>query len=428
MEHVLCCGWLFWRNRANPVSAATITYETSRSFLSFTTGTTTQLAEQTFDTNGLPVFSNIGSPQSSYNAVGYNALDGYLYGITNSAPQSLIRIHHDGSIEQIATLASIGFGFNDSTYEFWQSGVIDNNGKYYVGYSNAAANHIYVIDLSVLPATPTSTMVSLSDSTVRIGDYVYIDGNLWGIQNDGIAVRINPNSGVTTKFTQSVVPAATTAWMGMWTYGDDSIGIIERDTGQYVRFKIENSTTGTPTFKEIAKAVGQTAPNGDAASCISHSVDLGIKAEAPAVVLPATTFPIKYTVTNHGESDTSGYVVSQTLPDEFSNYQTTTPGCSISGNKLQCILGKLYIGDSFEINLTAVSSPIDKVCAYNGALVTANEKDINEANNFDRAQTCVKADSTPTDPTDPTDPGNNPSDKPSTGEIVPPNTGFDGSL
>lgn len=376
---------------APAANAAPFVCGVTQGFATFTQygPTRNQLTYANLDQQGQPVFVNIGGtvPQA-YNALGYNPVDNYMYAIgkTNDGLNNdeLLRIEHDGSAVSLGLVPGLPAAF-------WQTGGMDSNNNLYIMRSGAS-NVMYRIDVT----TNTATAITLSQASY-LGDIVWLDGYLWGFEasvTGSTAVRINPATGELTKFAQTAVPATTDAaqqWMGIWGYGDGSFGLIQTLSGVYARVKINNPASSTPTFERIAISTGEVAPNGDATSCISAPTDLGITSTAPATVAPGTNFNVEYTVTNNGPSASSGVVVKQTLPSEFSNYTTTTPGCTIIGNELQCILGAFGIGESASIVITTTAGPIAGVCGVNRAAIFGNEADSNPANDTTSVTTCVAA-------------------------------------
>ncbi|WP_246127772.1 DUF11 domain-containing protein [Amycolatopsis rhizosphaerae] len=143
------------------------------------------------------------------------------------------------------------------------------------------------------------------------------------------------------------------------------------------------STTTLPSGPGTVKAVSPL-PGDDISCTVTNSplpADLGIvKMVSPSPVRQGD--PVTYTlvVTNHGQGDSSGYTVTDQVPAQITNLQTTTPGCTLAGSNLSCAGGLLPAGQSATITVTGVATgPIGYVT--NTATLTGNQPDPNPTNN-----------------------------------------------
>lgn len=403
---ILALGVTLVMQSSKPADAAPFTAtctNASRVFLGLVNGTatpqTTQLVEQNLvpgtGSNPQYTYSNIGAAYNAggtYNAIGYNSEDGLIYGILGiGAADELVAIDDTGVI--VNNLGAV----TGLPNEFFQQGAMDNSGNLYIR-SSAADNFIYRIDVNSFPLT--ATQITLNQA-INVGDFTFMGGYLWGVNTTGGApvMRIDVSGGGTTatvtQIPQTIVPDPVNPYAAAWTYGDGSIGIVERETGNFFRFSITNPGDPVPTFTLItsgAVPVNGAINNADGTSCISPPTDIGIEASAPATVTTGSLFNVTYTVTNNGPSGSSGQVVNQTLPPEMINPTTSNPDCSITNvagqNILNCNHGPMSNGGSFNIVITA-TAPSTVTCFTNTPDLIPQEADTNSANNQDSVQTCT---------------------------------------
>ncbi len=389
-------------------SAAPFSCTTTTSYISLVDSsggsTQTQLAQQLFDGNGVPYTQNIGAAQPlHYNALGFNHVDGYMYAIArqgqnNTGTPRLMRIHSDGSTEDRGLLSGMSGQF------YYQSGVISSDGAtLYVGTSGNMTT-MYAINLTTAQVTP----IPLDDTLVYIGDLVQSNAYLWTIERAGSLVRIDPATGETLRVTTSgLVDTTDQPWFAVWSYGDGTFGAMQAVTGDLLRFRINAQTSNAPTAERIAMTKSSLAINGDGTSCIATAAtDLSVTVTAPAEVTPDATFTVDYTVRNNGPVDSSGFTFAVRLLEEFSNYTTTTPGCSIANGWLVCNNDPPFLnGDERVITIT-MRAPSNEVCGQHNGAIHPNDPDTNMTNNSASASTCVRVAATTTDPTTPADPSN----------------------
>ena len=392
-------------NRADAAPFTATCTAGSRYFLALINGTaspqTTQLEEQVLNPAYDPntpgstqyLYNNIGAAYNAggtYNAIGYNSQDGLIWGILGiSGTQRLVAIDDTGAIvNDRGTVPGL-------PNQFFQQGAMDTSGNLYVR-SSAADTNIYKIDVDA--ASLSATTITLSQA-INVGDFTFLGGYLWGVNTTGGApvMRVNVTTGQVNAFPQTVVPDPVNPYAANWTYGDGSIGMVERETGNFFRMGIANPTSATPTFSLITSGsvpINGAINNADGTSCIAPPTDVGIVASAPPLVETNSSFNVTYTVTNNGPSGSSGQVVHQVLPPEMVNPTTSTPGCTITNvsgqNVLHCDHGPLTNGSSFNIVVSATAPPT-VTCFNNTPTLIPQEADTNSANNQDTVQTCTFA-------------------------------------
>lgn len=159
-------------------------------------------------------YVSIGPVQSAYNAVGYNILDGFAYGVLVN---DVIRIHSDGTIN---TLYNIGSTSN--------SGDVDESNFLIIKNSSTSYKRINL-------ATGAQTTTTITGTTFAAADVVWTQNAgvqyLLGVESNGSLTRINLSTNV----------ASQTAVPGLPTSG--GFGAIWRDSANRI-FTFNNATGG----------------------------------------------------------------------------------------------------------------------------------------------------------------------------------------
>lgn len=111
--------------------------------------------------------------------------------------------------------------------------------------------------------------------------------------------------------------------------------------------------------------------------------------EGTHYVVNDTSQPITYTleVTNNGPLDAVNVLVTDDLDTTLTNLATTSTGCTITGQTLECSYPLLTVGATETIEITAVPTQVGTV--DNTAFVTSDLDDINPLNNFDDESSLV---------------------------------------
>ncbi|MEA2347595.1 MAG: hypothetical protein QOG62_1382 [Thermoleophilaceae bacterium] len=139
---------------------------------------------------------------------------------------------------------------------------------------------------------------------------------------------------------------------------------------------------------------GDPQPGNDDAhvrTCTTPVSDLELTKSAPAVVNPGDQVTWTLKVKNKGPNGSSGALVTDTLPAGVTNVQTSTPGCSLQGNTLNCDVDPLGSSQMAQIQVTGDAPNTPSTCFENNALVTGNEADSDTTNDRAKARTCTTA-------------------------------------
>ena len=206
------------------------------------------------------------SPNSLINAIGYNVLDNYIYGIDMNSG-NIVRVNNSGNI----TVLGIPNGVSTQSYNV---GTLDTNGFYYIYISDNP--RFYVVDLRPNSTTymklvdPTNGYVEQTSNfgtplstPITISDWGYNpkDGFLYGVRNtDGNVVRVDPTTGQVTILTTT--PALPAIYGAIGIDGSGTMYSIENNSGIVYRYIISGNTATSEVFSQSA-----TSTQNDATIC-----------------------------------------------------------------------------------------------------------------------------------------------------------------
>lgn len=346
-------------------------------------GTPTTLFAEQFGA-GAATFTQIGTAATqTYNAIGINPADGYIYATELTTPD-ILRI--DPTTGVVTDLGATTPALSGS---FWNVGVFDTAGNYYtLGDSSTTMNVVNVTTL-------TTTSLTLSAAPIANDLSFGPGGFLWGDTGTtapvGQIVRVNVATGAVDFFNAPAGTPQTNVYGATFTYGNGNIGLGFNGGGLY-QVAIANPASASPAFTVVSSQTTASTTNNDGTSCISPPVDLGIVKTGPATVLVGGAVQWQLTVTNNSTtSPSSGYTVTDVLPTGYTAI-AGTPGCTIAGQDVNCTGGELDAGASAVITVTA-TAPTATGCLTNVADVLGNEAepagqpDIDD--NTSSLQTCV---------------------------------------
>jgi uncharacterized repeat protein (TIGR01451 family) len=296
-------------------------------------------------------FELVGASTIQYNAIGLNTNDRYVYGIGSDAgaKTDLLRIGQGGAITNLGPVTGLPTptgGYNQATF-----GTGANSNILYVRDSGVG-DKLWAINVTTKAVT---TVITPNRSVPNLSDIVYRNDAIWGVDGNARMWRINPANNVVRDWdVSSILPNAT--FGGQWVYGNGNIGLSDNVTGKIYQVSITDATTTTPTFTLVSVVNGQGSGNNDG-TAIGGRADLGIVKSAPRVYAEGTKLTYTLTVTNHGPGASTGSIVDDLFPNTvYPTLETTTPGCSFDTTyprKMQCLVGTLAAGKSWEIKVTA---------------------------------------------------------------------------
>ncbi len=343
---------------ASPAAAAP--FSTAEPTVYLAQNSPTQLMSSVQTDAGL-VFSNVGTVASTtYNAIGFNEQDNFIYGI--GAGPRLLRIHHNGAVVDVRTTpisAHVG-AFRAGTNDYW----FTNGTRLF--HTNVA--------------NPSGPMLEVTlNRNFPSADMTWADGYFWGM-GGGQITRLS-TAGVVTTF---AAPArlATYAAGGAWTYGNGNVGFTDNATGDISQVRITNPASASPSFTVVSVIGGPPSANNDATAALGDPADLSLaKSFAEDRVLAGGDGSFDLTVTNNGTGISSGYTVTDAVPAGLVDL-VVPAGCQLSGTTLTCSGARLEVGQSrtFEIGAT-VDAAQSSGSIVNQASVLGNEADAVASNN-----------------------------------------------
>lgn len=315
-------------------------------------------------------FANVGPVSTySYNAIGFNRQDNFIYAIGNGPGHvgHLLRIDSQGRVTDLGP-AGGGTGINSV------AGTFDIFGNYYVF---DPPNTLWRVNVT----NNTKTAIPLSQDISGVADITNAFGFLWGIDNaTGEGIRIDPQTGQVTRFAQTAVPGPY-VYGAAWTYGGGNIGFQNNTTGNVYRVRIVNPTGANPGYELVSSQTGPPAQGqNDATSCPGFPADLSVAKVGPSVVHAGQPLTWTLVVTNNGPGNSSGFTVREALPAGVTNVTTSTPGCAVAGGVVTCSEGPLAAGDSFVVQVEG-TAPNATGTLTNSATVDGLDEDPTPGNN-----------------------------------------------
>lgn len=208
-------------------------------------------ADNTYDTIG-------NTSSTSLNAIGYNVLDNYIYGINNtSGVDTLVKIENDAT----ATDLGVPTGFAQGNYV---AGDMDRSGNLYT----TDGTNLWTINVSAV----TASSVALSTNLSGINDLVYINGYLYATNGTNLYQVNITNGNVVT----SPLGLASAVYGAGWTTVDNKLYFGQNTNG--VIYEITNYTSGSPSFSAAFAGQGGLVGNDGAACSQAFSVIVPIAA------------------------------------------------------------------------------------------------------------------------------------------------------
>jgi hypothetical protein len=197
-------------------------------------------------------YTNIGPVYTTtYNAMGYNVLDNYLYAMgTGSAATDegdLLRIASDGTVTNLGR--PTGLPLAD-----YVSGDMDNQGHLIV---QGNVSTWYSINVTTL----TATAFTVTGSTGSGNDVVWIGGFLYFASGQTL-YTIDLSTDAETSVAVGTLPSGG-SFGAAWSDKPNDLFLSNNNTGDI--YQVTNFTTGSPTATQVA--TGILTGNNDGAAC-----------------------------------------------------------------------------------------------------------------------------------------------------------------
>lgn len=296
-------------------------------------------------------YTSLGSGLAR-NAIGFNPLDNYIYGIEwdGTTGNELLRVGANGSSVNLGVVAGLPVGN-------YAAGVISPTGDYYVTEGGGAP--LYRINLT----TRSATAITMSQS-VTVFDLVWYGGALYSINSsNGQLIRIDPATGAVTSI-GSTAPVVLS--IAMWGFNN----------GLYAYHGASNSIYSIDPLTGAATLVSSapTAGNADGANCptpnIQFNADLSVtKTNTPAsgpndlandLYTPGEVRTYTIVVTNGSSSfGASNVTVSDPVPAGI-NAATVSWTCTATSGGSRCGA----TSGSGALNDTGLDLPPSAVATY----------------------------------------------------------------
>jgi uncharacterized repeat protein (TIGR01451 family) len=174
--------------------------------------------------------------------------------------------------------------------------------------------------------------------------------------------------------------------------GDYNYAVADASTFHMIWGDTRNLCTPPPAALNPCSAAGR--PDQDVFYAREAIIsDLSItKADSPDPVMPGQNIIYNLTVTNNGSSNTTGVMVSDTLPVGVTfDAGTSTPGCTDVGGVVTCTVANLANGANASITITVKVDPATTCGSTltNMATVQSNVSDPNLGDNTANTDTMV---------------------------------------
>lgn len=204
-------------------------------------------------------YSNIGTMQpDSYNAIGYNVQDNYIYGfktvITDGVGSvgDLVRIASDGSLTDLGAVSGLPLAA-------YYNGSSDLSGNMYIRQDNTT---IYKINISSMTAT---ALTFTGDPITSANDNVFINNKLYFLAGNSLSIV-----DLATNVVSTVTVNGPSGWLTGGTlfgsgWSDSAGGLFFSNNASGSVYQITDLTSPTPTA--IFKVAGSVTSNNDGANC-----------------------------------------------------------------------------------------------------------------------------------------------------------------
>ena len=193
-------------------------------------------------------YTQIGTAQPSYNAMGYNVVNNYLYAMSTASGTAgdLLRIANDGSVTDL----ELPTGLPAASYV---AGDFDNNGNLIIR-SNATT--WYSIDV----ATNVATTLTITGAADTGNDVVWIGGVMYEL-NAMTLYAVDLSTDIATMATVSGITSGS--FGAAWSDNPNELFFSDNGTGHI--YKITAFTGASPVG--TLELTGTVTSNNDGAAC-----------------------------------------------------------------------------------------------------------------------------------------------------------------
>ncbi len=198
------------------------------------------------------------TPEDDVNGIGYNPLDNYLYGC-DITTGNLVRIGSSGGLMQLSWPTGLPAGG-------YNVGAFDNDGFLYLSINKTS--RFYTVDLRPGSATfmklvdPAAGYVEQTadygtrlSTPVNLSDWAWdpTDGNLYGVQNNGVLTRISPTTGAVTLL-DTAGPTPNDSFGAVGIDGTGTLYAILNRDGTVYQYDYQDGTASGKAFSKSSPA------------------------------------------------------------------------------------------------------------------------------------------------------------------------------
>lgn len=268
---------------------------------------------------------------NNYNAIGFNPMDNVLWGYDNNRG-TVVEINPDLTTTPVSVP-----GLPSGPYFV---GDVNADGHYYL-FPSTGGSTFYVIDVN--PSSPTYLNVETRtlSSTTDAKDWGFnpIDNQLYGVENSGQVVKVDPLTGALTVLPTTGLPPAPDPdqYGAVFFAPDGALYTIHNSNGVVYRITF----SGTPTDAATGVVFSQSTPAffNDGARCVASPLNLldigNNKTVDLARACTGDILTYTVTVTNQGSVlDAINAVFHDTIPTgtTFIPNSVTVDGVPTPGN------------------------------------------------------------------------------------------------
>ncbi|MCH2023322.1 MAG: gliding motility-associated C-terminal domain-containing protein [Saprospiraceae bacterium] len=282
------------------------------------------------------------------NAIAYNPVDNFIYGINSGMPHQLYKINSFGIVSHVGNITGL-MGNN------FVAGCMDGNGTYYITGNN---QFLYSIDINTLVATQIGT------STIVSADIAYnpANGLLYGV--DDIVNRLISINPITSAITPIGPPNPQYSMFGALYFNAQGSIIAYGDNVTIPSMGQESLVRINPITGAITQiGIGPNAGTNDGCSC-PFGVEL--TKEAPLSVQAGSTFSYTFKIYNRTSFPITNVQFSDILTNGlvWTSEPQNLSGVTISGTSITGSNTAIFTIDSLQTGLDSFTIDVTVPCVF----------------------------------------------------------------
>lgn len=271
-------------------------------------GTSTSLGLLSFNyqTNTATLANTGTAPSDVYNAIGYNPVDGYIYGTElRNGVNYVVKIGQNGVVVNNAVMTLPNAVPNGTGVSGYFVGDVSPTGIMYIANGINGTRYV-TVNLNTL----TSTTGNLAFQPTNLADWVYSNGILYGASSTGNVVAFNAATGayVSSVSKNGVLPNATGSspfYGAAMLLQNGQVVFVDNASGKSYMY---NPATQTAT---LVATVPSTA--GNDGTCVPSSPSITLTKTGPTQYQVGVPVTYSFTAVNTGNVTMTGIAVSDPL-------------------------------------------------------------------------------------------------------------------